>query len=180
MLIETKRLIMRPVEPEDATFLAKLMDEIDLHKPSAPICDVRPTSKEIEQKWISQAGSATNEANLIIEMRAGKQQIGIISVTDIEKRNASAFIGIRLKEDMWDKGYGAEAVRGVAEFMFDTLNIHRVWMKADEENDRAIRCFESCGFTLEGVLRDTHIRSGVWKNSVEMSLLPGELKEERK
>jgi RimJ/RimL family protein N-acetyltransferase len=180
MLIETKQLVLRPVEPEDAEFLAGLMDEIDLHDSSGPYSLIHPTSKEIEERWISQIGSRGDEAHMIIEKRAGRTPIGIISVSEMEKRNSSAHIGIRLKEESWDRGYGTEAVRGAVKFMFESLNIHRVWLRADEENARAIRCYEKCGFTLEGVLRENHIRNGGWKSSVVMSVLKGELKEERR
>jgi RimJ/RimL family protein N-acetyltransferase len=180
MLIETKRLVLRPVEPEDAEFLARLMEEIDLHDSSGPYSFIYPTSKEIEERWISQIGSRSDEAHMIIEKRAGRSPIGIISVIEIEKRNSSAQIGIRMKEESWDQGYGTEAVRGAVKFMFESLNIHRVWLRADEENARAIRCHEKCGFTLEGVLRENHIRNGVWKSSVIMSILRGEPKEEKR
>jgi RimJ/RimL family protein N-acetyltransferase len=180
MLIETKQLVLRPVEPEDAEFLAGLMDEIDLHDSSGPYSLIYPTSKEIEERWISQIGSRGDEAHMIIEKCAGRIPIGIISVSEMEKRNSSAHIGIRLKEESWDRGYGTEAMRGAVKFMFESLNIHRVWLRADEENARAIRCFEKCGFTLEGVLRENHFRNGGWKSSVVMSILNGELKEEKR
>lgn len=180
MLIETRRLVLRPVEPEDAGFLAGLMDEIDLHDSSGPHSLIYPTSKEIEERWISQIGSRSDEAHMIIEKRAGKIPIGVISATEIEKRNSSAQIGIRLKEECGDQGYGTEAMRGAVGFMFETLNIHRVWLRADEENARAIRCYEKCGFSLEGVLRENHFRNGVWKSSVVMSILRDELKGEKR
>lgn len=180
MLIETKRLVLRPVEPEDAGFLAGLMDEIDLHDSSGPYTLVHPTSVEMEEKWISQIGSRSDEAHVIIERRDGHVPIGILSVSEMEKRNSSAHIGIRLKEQCWDQGFGTEAMKGAVRFMFESLNIHRVWLRADEENARAIRCYEKCGFSLEGVLRENHIRDGRWKNSVVMSILNGELKGERK
>jgi RimJ/RimL family protein N-acetyltransferase len=156
------------------------MDEVDLHDSSGPYSLIYPSSKEIEERWISQIGSRKDEAHMVIEKRAGRASIGIISVSEMEKRNSSAHIGIRLKGESWDQGHGTEAIRGALKFMFESLNIHRVWLRVDEENARAIRCYEKCGFTLEGVLRENHIRNGCWKNSVVMSIIQGELKEERR
>jgi len=177
MLIETKRLTLRSVEPGDAGFLADLFNSADLLDSDAPYKLVYPLSKEMEEEWISRAVGRSDEAHMIVEMRKDRSPIGIVSVNDIDGRNASAALRIRLKEESWDRGYGTEAVRETARFMFDRMNIRRVWLRVDEENARAIRCYEKCGFVLEGVLREDHVRGGAWKNSLVMSLLHGDLKE---
>jgi len=177
MLIETKKLVMRSVEPGDAGFLADLFNSADPLESDAPYDLVYPLSEEMEEDWISRIGLRGDEAHMIVEARKGHRPIGIISVSEIDGRNASARLRIRLEEGSWDKGYGAEAVGGTARFMFDRLNMRRVWLRVDEGNARAIRCFESCGFVLEGVLREDHIRDGGWKNSLVMSLLSKDLKE---
>jgi len=177
MLIETKRLVMRSVEPVDAGFLATLFNNADPLDSGAPYDLVYPLSKEMEEEWISGIGGRSDEAHMIIEMRKGHRSIGIISVSEIDGRNASAALRIRLDEDIWDKGYGTEAVRETARFMFERLNLRRAWLRVDEDNARAIRCYEKCGFVLEAVLREDHVRNGGWKNSLIMSLLSGDLKE---
>jgi RimJ/RimL family protein N-acetyltransferase len=177
MLIETKRLVMRAVEPEDAGFLADLFNDANAVESGAPHDLVYPLSKEMEEEWISRTAGRVDEAHMVVEKRKGRDPIGVISVNHIDGRNASAAIWISLLEESWDNGFGTEAVRGAARFMFDKLNIRRVWLRVDEENARAIRCFEKCGFALEGVLREDHVRGGSWKNSLVMSLLSGELKE---
>jgi len=177
MLIDTKRLVMRGVEPEDAEFLAELFNDTNAMESGAPHELIYPLSKEMEEEWISRAMGRNDEAHMVVEKRKGRSPIGVISVNHIDGRNASAAIWISISEESWDKGFGTEAVRETARFMFDKLNIRRVWLRVDEENARAIRCFEKCGFALEGVLREDHIRGGSWKNSLVMSLLSGELKE---
>ncbi len=177
MLIETKRLVLRSVEPEDAEFLAKLMEEIQFDGCSCPHTFVAPVSTEIEERWISTIGSRNDEASMIIERRSGKEPIGIISASQIEKRNASAHLGLRLKDVAWNHGFGSEAMSAAVKFMFEKLNIHRVWLIVDEENARAIRCYEKAGFTFEGVLREDHVRGGRWRNSIVMSIIRSESKK---
>lgn len=177
MLIETKRLTMRSVEPADAGFLADLFNNADPLDSSAPYDLVYPLSREMEEDWISKIQGMDEEAHMIVETRKGHRPIGIISVNDIDGRNASAALRIRLEEESWDKGFGTEAVAATARFMFERMNLKRVWLRVDENNARAIRCYEKCGFMLEGVLREDHIRDGGWKNSLVMSLLPGDLRE---
>jgi RimJ/RimL family protein N-acetyltransferase len=179
MLIETKRLVLRPIEPEDAQFLADLINGTDPRANDGPYTLIFPVSKEIEERWISKIGSRDDEAHLLIEKRKGGEPIGAISVTRTDRRNASASIGILLKEEYRDQDYGTEAVRATTKFMFDHLNVHRVWLRVNEGNSRAIRCCEKSGFSIEGVLREDHMRDGRWNNSLIMSILSDELEEKR-
>ena len=171
MRIETKRLELRAVEPEDAGFLAGLFNETDLTGDDAPRDLIYPISKEAEESWISALPDLQDEAHMMVEKRKGKQPIGIVSVDEMDFRNASARLRVRLTRESWDCGFGAEAVDGLVNFLFDRMNIRRVWLRVDEGNARAIRCFERCGFILEGVMRDDHLRDGSWRNSLLMSIL---------
>jgi RimJ/RimL family protein N-acetyltransferase len=179
MLIETKRLVLRPIEPEDAQFLADLINDTDPRAEDGPYTLIYPVSKEIEERWISKIGAREDEAHLLIEKRKDKSPIGIISVTRMEKRSASAAIGILLKEEYRDQDYGTEAMRATTKFIFDNLNTHRIWTRVNEGNARAIRCYEKSGFSLEGVMREDHVRDGRWRNSLIMSILSNELEGKR-
>jgi RimJ/RimL family protein N-acetyltransferase len=171
MLIETKRLTLRAVEPEDAGFLARLFNEAGAANPDAPRELIYPISEESELAWISSLPRRSADAHMIIEKRKGGAALGIISVDEMDWRNASARLRIRLTRESWESGYGTEAVGATVAFLFDRMNFRRVWVRVDEGNSRAIRCFEQCGFVLEGVLREDHVRDGGWKNSLLMSIL---------
>lgn len=171
MRIETERLTLRAVEPEDAGFLAELLNEADLEGEDAPRELIYPTSVEAEESWISHLPDLPEEAHMIVEKRKGKERLGIISVDDADYRAASARLRVRLTRKSWDRGFGGEAVDAVVGFLFERMNIRRVWLRVDEGNARAVRCFERCGFVLEGVLREDHVRDGTWRNSLLMSIL---------
>jgi len=171
MLIETKRLTLRAVEPDDAEFLAGLFNEAGAADPDAPRELIYPVSEEAELAWISSLPRRTADAHMIIEKRKGGAALGIISVDEMDWRSASARLRIRIARESWEKGYGAEAVGATVAFLFDRMNFRRVWVRIDEGNSRAIRCFEQCGFVLEGVLREDHLRDGGWRNSLLMSML---------
>lgn len=55
----------------------------------------------------------------------------------------------------WSHGYGREAVRRVLQHTFNDLNLHRVALRVAAYNVRAIRCYASCGFTVEGRERES-------------------------
>jgi RimJ/RimL family protein N-acetyltransferase len=65
-----------------------------------------------------------------------------------------AELGISIHDKtQWSKGLGTDAVRLVVDYAFEELDLNRVELTTDEENARAIRCYEKVGFVREGLLR---------------------------
>ncbi len=54
------------------------------------------------------------------------------------------------------------------------LELNRVELTTDEENARAIRCYEKCGFAREGLLRQHRLIDGKFGNTVVMAVLRAE------
>lgn len=174
MNIETKRLVLRSIEPEDADFLADLVNNPEVREGLGAYSLVFPMSIEAESRWIAEASKKENESHLIISKRKGLTPIGILSVKDVSLRNGSGHLSIIIQEKDWDKGFGTEAVSGVVDFIFMRLNGHRVWLRVDVRNARAIRCYKKCGFKVEGTLREDHFAAGKWQDSYIMSVLKGD------
>lgn len=174
--VETKRLILRAVEPEDASFLADLVNDPEVRGALGAYSLVYPVSVEEEEKWVAKVESRDDESNMVVCKRQGMKPIGLMSVRDIRERVASAHVTIILAKEHWDKGFGQEAMEGVLSLLFDRMNLHRVWLRVAEDNKRAIRCYEKCGFLREGVLREDHFQSGKWANSLVMAILADEFR----
>ncbi|MBN1963244.1 MAG: GNAT family N-acetyltransferase, partial [Anaerolineae bacterium] len=77
-------------------------------------------------------------------------------------------IGYWVRQQLEGQGYITEAVHGITDFAFGTLNAARVEIRCDTRNTRSAAVAERCGYTLEGTLRhdardtdgelrDTHI-----------------------
>jgi len=178
MNIETKRLIMRAVEPRDACFLAEMINDPEVRAALGAYDLVFPMSVDLEERWIESL-SKKDEVHMIATARGGSSSLGIVSLKDINKRNRSAHLSIILQKKSWDKGYGTEAVTGVLDFLFDRMNMHRVWLRVAEHNKRAMRCYEKCGFKIEGTLREDHFADNEWRSSFIMSVLDTEFRRNR-
>ena len=99
-----------------------------------------------------------NRYPLAIENSAGKH-IGNFTCYDIDEKKGEAQLGIMLGErDFWDKGFGADAVNTMVDHIFNVTNLHRLYLKTLDWNQRAQKCFLKCGFTPCGELkRDGHV-----------------------
>lgn len=72
------------------------------------------------------------------------------------------------------RGVGTEATRLVVNYGFSRLNAHKVWLGVNEDNERAIRCYEKVGFVKEGKLRDEIWAFGKYHNGLRYSILENE------
>ncbi len=58
-------------------------------------------------------------------------------------------LGFRFHQKFWNKGYGTESSMACLEYGRDTLNLKRVVANAMRPNIGSIRVLEKCGFTFE-------------------------------
>lgn len=101
--------------------------------------------------------------------------IGTVGFGPIDHRNHNVEFGINIGEkSYWNQGYGTEAVRVLVQYGFDTLNLHRIYLRVFETNPRAIRAYEKAGFTLEGRQRQAEFRNGKYIDMLVMSILRDE------
>jgi len=84
--------------------------------------------------------------SLAIEDEAGRH-IGNIMYYNIDTLRQEAEIGITIGErGCWSRGYGAEAVRALAEHLLGVRDLRRVHLKTLDWNRRARGCFRKAGF----------------------------------
>ena len=80
-------------------------------------------------------------------------------------------IGIELLPEARGRGFGAEAQRALADWLFETTSLNRVQAETDIENLAEARSLEKAGFTREGVLRGAQFRAGAYHDLVVYSRL---------
>jgi len=101
--------------------------------------------------------------------------LGTCAFSQLDAENGSALYHITIGEkDAWGRGYGTEATRLMLRHAFETLNLHRIALSVFEFNERAIRSYRSCGFTIEGRSREAIWRDGRWWDEITMSILEPE------
>jgi RimJ/RimL family protein N-acetyltransferase len=77
------------------------------------------------------------------------------------------------------QGYITEAVRGITGFAFRTLGANRVEIRCDVRNERSQSVAESCGYTLEAVLRNNGRRvDGSLRDTRVYSMTPSDFEVE--
>jgi len=131
------------------------------------------TSLAEVERWFNEGleRSRQDRKTYIIETLDGVA-IGQISYEHLSMKNRNAELGIQIGEkEYWDKGYGTDAIMAFLNYLFNELQLHRVWLGTESYNARAQRCYEKCGFIREGVEREAAFVKGEYHDGISMSIL---------
>ena len=177
-MIYGERIRFRHMERSD---LPRFVDYLNDPEVNWGLAVYLPLSMAAEEQWFeNMLKRPAAEQPLAIEVHQSDPQrsddtwtlIGNCALLDIDWRNRSGELGILIGEkDYWGQGYGTEAIRLLVKHAFETLNLHRVWLRVYETNPRAIRAYEKAGFVMEGRQRQAEIKNGKYIDVLVMSLL---------
>ena len=140
------------------------------------VVDRYPLSRADEERWLNErpANGFANGVRLAIETKDGVH-IGNVDLHQTNLEDRKAGLGIMLGEkDYWAKGYGTDAIDTLLKFAFHEMNLNRVWLHVFEFNERAMVCYQKCGFKEEGRLRQHYYQEGRYWDSVVMGILRDE------
>jgi RimJ/RimL family protein N-acetyltransferase len=84
-------------------------------------------------------------------------------------------IGIALLARARGHGYGTQAQRLLAEYLFAHTQLNRIAAETEVDNLAEQRSLEKAGFTREGVLRGSCFRAGQWRDMASYSIVRADL-----
>lgn len=117
-------------------------------------------------------GLISPDGGTLIVVR-GDQQLGLVNWRR-QPVTAAAYtweIGVILLPEARGRGYGTQAHRLLARYLFAHTTVHRIWAGTEAENIAEQKALERAGFTREGVSRGTGWRGGAWRDGVIYGLL---------
>ena len=162
-------VVLRPPEAADAVARQALGSDPEIHRMfGGSQSDLVPHSAQQATGWLK--GLQEHPYAWIIEV--GRRMIGEIRLDrlDMGDRRATLAIGIFDPEAL-GRGYGTEAIQLLLGHAFGEIGLHRVSLRVLAYNERAIRCYEKCGFIVEGRERESARVDGEWHDDVMMGVL---------
>ena len=169
-MLTGKRVRLRAPERADIPIFVKWFNDPEV---TQFLLRSPPMSMEEEERWFENL--MRDEGRVFCIETLEGELIGNLGVMHFDWTNRKADIGVVLGEkEYWSKGYGTEAITLLLGYLFEELNLHRVWLYCEEANRRAQRCYEKCGFTREGVFRDNRRKQGSYANDIIYSILRDE------
>jgi len=99
---------------------------------------------------------------------------GSISHHNVKNKSARLCRILIANEQDRSKGYGRELIQALLKICFEELALHRVDLGVIEYNEAAIRCYQNCGFRIEGTLRESFVIDDEYYSVHNMSILDRE------
>ncbi|MFB6099900.1 MAG: GNAT family N-acetyltransferase [Candidatus Nanohalobium sp.] len=167
--LEGDKVNLRTIEEEDAEFLR---DGVNHPEVRVWMGNTRPQNLEDEKGFIDEVVSSDSSINLMI-CREGYPK-GIISLTDQEDEGKIGELGIWLHPEFHGNGFGTEAAWMLTDHAFKQLNYHKVYARAQKQNQPSIGVWEKLGFQKEGEFRDHTYAQGEYQDVVYLGMIQGD------
>lgn len=170
MILETERLVLRPIARSDWSALHPIMCDprVMAYWDNAVVEDPSLVEQMLAAEVEEMA--AGRGCYWAIELAADRTFLGTCEIADIDRRHRRGEIGFLLAGSAWGQGYGLEAVRAVTDHAAG-LGLKRLWARTHAGNERSERLLERVGFEFEGYLRGHIQRAGERRDCKVFGLL---------
>ena len=129
-------------------------------------------SLEKEKQWIERVVGDNSTIRLMVCLKEGNKPIGMVTLADVNYVNRSAHSHILIGDKSeWGKGYGTVALKQLLDYAFEEMGLHRVEAMVLESNVGSVKMHKKCGYTEEGVKRESIYKNGKYHNQLIMSVL---------
>ena len=168
MIIRGEKVVLRPMTIDEIPIFYKWATQSE----ATPFWygelygDHIPTYEEFIQDWKEYYfnGSTPGKGRSYVIL-VGDKAIGQINYNEVNRENNSVELDIIIAEDVdKNKGYGTDALKTLAKYLFQNMNIQLCWIEAITKNPRAMRAYEKAGFEITKTL----VKNGIEWNHVEL------------
>ena len=175
MSIDGEKIFLRAMEPEDMEMLRDMINDSDVS--NMVVGWSFPVSKKEQMDWYGRAVSSQDK-RFIVCTKENKKAVGLVTLTDIDLVNHTAFHGIKLHPSCpKGKGIGTDAVMTLMEYAFNQINLNRLEGEWFLYNKASICLYEKCGWHQEGIKRKAVFRNGKYHDLAIAGILKDEFLE---
>ncbi len=163
--LESKRLLLRPFVPADATTIQLLASDKRIAATTLSI--PHPYPEGAAANWLAQQAKLIDQAKLLPFAITRKTDAELLGVVSLHPNSAhdKAELGYWLGVPYWGQGYTSEAAARVLAYGFEVLKLNRIHAHCFAENSASKRVLEKIGMAYEGRLRQ-EIKK--WDNYVDV------------
>jgi len=155
--LDRKDVALYTVEETD---LERLRDIVNHRDVWTWISVCTPQNLQDEEQFLEQLTADDDQITLLVYSKDEEKHVGTIEFRLADGPEQVAELGIMLDADHHSQGIGTAALELMLDYGFSTMNLHRIWTRADAENKKSCGLMEKVGFTHEGTMRDHRFARG--------------------
>ncbi len=171
--ILTERLKLRLIELSDLDSIHNLhsLPETDEYNALGIPKDIEET-KSIIESWIAENKlEEIKNFTFAIENKSNEKFIGLFGLKLGSKKYNNGEVWYKINSDFWKQGFATEALKGVIDFGFITLQLHRIKAGCAVDNLGSIKVLEKAGMIREGRGRQVLPLKSGWSDNFEYAIL---------
>ena len=170
-VLETERLVLREITPEDAGDLYRIFSDEEAMRYWS--CRPFTSSRQAEGLIESMAQAFQQGAGIhwAITWRDEGRLIGKCGYNEWRKAHRRGDISYIIARDQWGKGLVSEALAAILKYGFNQMNLHSIEAGVTPGNDGSTRMLQRLGFRLEGHLKESFLVEDTFVDSLIYSLL---------
>lgn len=174
MNIVTEEITLRAIEQDDMQLLKDLINDPEIE--TMVVGWSFPVSTNQQINWINNLSVDNRNVRYIVDVQE-IGAVGLVSLTDIDFKNQTATINIKLRKEnnIRQQGTGYKAISMLIDYGFNQLNLNCLVVNILSYNIASQKLFEKCGFVLEGTLRNRVFKNGTYQDLLSYSLLRSEV-----
>jgi len=172
LLIETKRLLIRNLEPNDLADFHHYRSDPEVTKYQGfDVFSIEQAADFIREHSGKIFGTPGEWVQYGIEKKETGRLIGDCAIKLDRQDTRLAEIGISISPREQQKGYARETLLAILDFLFSRDDFHRVTETVDAENTASIRLLKSVGFREEGHFIENIFFKGKWGSEYQYAML---------
>lgn len=177
ILLETTRLLLRPIEKNDAEAVFAYRSDAWVNRYQGWIpASISDVNYFINYKVSQEINLPGTWIQLVLVTKNTHELIGDIGVHFLSADTFQVEMGCTLNKLYHGKGYALEALKGTISYLFHELNKRRIIASIDPRNDSSIRLYERLGFRKEAHFRESIYLNGEWVDDLVYAILKDEWK----
>lgn len=129
-------------------------------------------TRESVAQFVEDMFASDKDLMMGIFLKSTGKHIGNIKLGGIDRVYSRADIGIIIGDHtLWGKGFATEAIEGLSDHSFGSINLRRLYAGAYASNKGSIKAFLKAGFQQEGILKGHWIVNGEPEDGVLLGKL---------
>jgi len=171
IFLQGQKVNLRPLFDSDINDLLRWVNDQEV---TQYLTMYLPTYEKEETDWIENLSKCKSN-DIVLGIESGGSLIGTIGLHGINWKDRTGTLGISIGENSyWNKGCGTEAVLLILNYAFKNLNLRKICLSVLGHNKRAKRCYEKCGFKVEGCKRRQVFKNARYVDEILMAVFRNE------
>ncbi|MCC3705325.1 spermidine N1-acetyltransferase [Rouxiella badensis] len=168
-MFSTSRIRLRPLEKDDLVFVHRLDNNANVMRYWFE--EPYEAYVELEDLYAKHIHDQS-ERRFITEFE--NTRVGLVELVEINHIHRRAEFQIIIDPNHQGQGFASEAARLAMDYAFSVLNLYKLYLIVDKENEKAIHIYKKLGFEVEAELRDEFFVNGEYRSVIRMCIFQPE------